>query len=152
MDVLVGLTAVSQALSIARELKDIDQNFDQAELKLKIVNLMNALLDTQVSLSEARMVLENKDAEIIRLKQSLEKRDELIPMEDFFYQPNADGKPFGMPICNTCLEEGFQRKVVQTFTGRKTRAHCNTCKSTYNNVYPAENIMHKFEHLKNGDP
>ena len=69
MDILTSLTAVSQALNIAKEIKEIDRSIDDAEFKLKIAELMSALADAKVSLSDAHREIGQLREEIIKLKE-----------------------------------------------------------------------------------
>jgi hypothetical protein len=39
MEILTGLTAISQAIGISRELKEIDRGVDEAAFKLKLAGL-----------------------------------------------------------------------------------------------------------------
>ena len=71
MDVMTGLAAASQALGIAKDLKELDASIGKAEFKLKIAELTEALADTKVALSEAKMSLAEKDTAISNLEAEI---------------------------------------------------------------------------------
>lgn len=72
MDLAGGLAAVSQALGIAKALKDIDKSFDTAVHKARVAELYEALADVKMALSDAREELHAKEKEIKRLNERIE--------------------------------------------------------------------------------
>ena len=54
MDFMSGLSAASTAISIAKDLREIDRSVDEASYKLKLADLTAALADTKLALTEAR--------------------------------------------------------------------------------------------------
>lgn len=75
MDIVNGLTALSQAVGIAREIRDLNQSVDQAAFKLKVAELHERLSDAKMALSDAkieqsntRQTISELTAEIDRLK------------------------------------------------------------------------------------
>ncbi|RWI14450.1 MAG: hypothetical protein EOQ92_28880 [Mesorhizobium sp.] len=70
MDIVGGLAAVGQALDIARQLREFDKSFSDAEFKLKVAELYSALSDTKMALADAREAIQERDSEIRRLKVS----------------------------------------------------------------------------------
>jgi hypothetical protein len=54
MDIASGLSAASAAITIAKDLREIDRSVDEATFKLKIAELTEALADTKIALSDAR--------------------------------------------------------------------------------------------------
>ena len=54
MDFMSGLSAASTAISIAKDLREIDRSVDEASYKLKLAELTAALADTKLALTEAR--------------------------------------------------------------------------------------------------
>ncbi len=82
MDLMSGLTAISHALSIAKELREIDRGVDEAAYKLKIADLIETLADTKIALSEAKEAISEKDAEIAKLLRTIEdaKSGDICPV------------------------------------------------------------------------
>ena len=65
---MAGISAVSQALDIAKKLKEFEKQFNDAEFKLQIAELYSALADAKISLADAQSVLSAKDEEIKKLR------------------------------------------------------------------------------------
>jgi hypothetical protein len=63
----LAISTVSQAMN-ANDLRSIDKELSQAELKLKIADLTSALADLKITLTEARSEATEKDDEIAGLK------------------------------------------------------------------------------------
>ncbi|MDO6457020.1 hypothetical protein Q4560_11500 [Celeribacter halophilus] len=57
MDILTGLSAATQAIGIAKELRDIDRSVDEASFKLKLADLTEALADTKIALADAKALV-----------------------------------------------------------------------------------------------
>ena len=72
MDLISGISAATQAVQLVKELRSIDRSVDEASFKLKLAELMEALANTKIALSEARELLSEKDAEIRELKLRLD--------------------------------------------------------------------------------
>ena len=54
MDIVTGIAAVAQAISIAKDLREMDKEIDRAEFKLKIADLTSALADAKIALVDAQ--------------------------------------------------------------------------------------------------
>jgi predicted nucleic acid-binding Zn-ribbon protein len=82
----VALSTVSQAIKLVNDLRGIDKQLSQAELKLKIADLTGTLADLKMTLTEARTDASDKDAEISRLKK-LQRRleDETVELYGYRY-------------------------------------------------------------------
>jgi hypothetical protein len=53
-EIIMALTAVSQTIGIAKDLREMDKEVDRAEFKLKIADLATALADEDGALGEPR--------------------------------------------------------------------------------------------------
>jgi hypothetical protein len=53
MDVITGLGALSQALNIAKDLREIGRTYDEATFKLRMSELQSALADAKIGLSQS---------------------------------------------------------------------------------------------------
>jgi len=54
MDWALALSTVSQAINLANQLRSIDKEASQAELKLKVADLTGTLADLKMTLTEAK--------------------------------------------------------------------------------------------------
>ncbi len=99
-EIVTGISAAKQAAELVKELRDIDRSVDEATFKLKLAELTEALADTKIALSEAK----------IRI-------DELEKANSDYEAKLANSIPIG--ICPKC-EKGkvrFESKKAVT-TGR----------------------------------
>lgn len=71
-EIVTGLAAANQATQLLKELREIDKSVDEADFRLKIAELMGALADTKVALSEANLNLNEKDLIIQNLTEQLD--------------------------------------------------------------------------------
>jgi hypothetical protein len=65
----VTFSTVSQAIKLANELRSIDKEVSQADLKLKVAELTGSLADIKLTLTQAKTDAAEKDEEIARLKK-----------------------------------------------------------------------------------
>lgn len=81
LDWPLALSTASHAISLVQELRGVDREFNQAELKLKIADLTSTLADLKITLTQAKSDAHEMEAEIARLK-SLHRRlvDETIEL------------------------------------------------------------------------
>lgn len=71
MDISAALTVISQAIGLAKDLRDIDNNLDTATHKAKMAELYGSLADVKMALTDARSELHDKNAEIEKLHQTI---------------------------------------------------------------------------------
>ena len=102
MDLMLGLTAASQALEIVQRLRDISKGLDEAETKLQLAELYGKLADVKVALADAKVGLQEKDESIRDLTDRLAFKAELVELDGFKYRKGPDGKPVGKPFCPAC--------------------------------------------------
>jgi len=141
MDIMTGLSAVAQAMNIAKGLREIEKGFDAAEFKVKIAELNSALADAKVALADAKTEVDSKQAEIEALIAQFQVRTATVEYRGYKYERNADGRPQGYPFCSVCESDG--RMIRTTYGGgRRTEVQCPRCKAVYGSVssfpYPQE--------------
>jgi hypothetical protein len=104
----LAFSTASQAIKLANDLRSIDKEVSQAELKLKVADLSTALADLKMTLTEAKSDAVEKDEEIVRLKK-LQRRlaDDTIELYGYRYRKRTDGKQGGAgnPFCDVCLQK-----------------------------------------------
>lgn len=139
MDITTAIGSVTAALGLMKELREIDAQFDKADLKLKIAELTGALADAKAGLVEVADQLRGKDAEIARLTEQLTFRNvKLIDRGQFRFFADADGNPKGLPICPVCEKRGDNLALTQDRSkgaGRITY-YCPSCKANYGPYVP----------------
>ena len=114
MDIMTGISALSQALNIAKQLKEFEREFKDAEFKLKIADLYSSLADAKIALADAKIELDAKEAEIERLKRTHRRlEEETVEIRGYRY-PKSEGEPMQHPFCPVCQQkEGL---LIQTTT------------------------------------
>jgi hypothetical protein len=134
----LAFSTASQAIKLVNDLRSIDKEVGQAELKLKIADLTTALADLKMTLTEARSEAGEKDAEIARLKK-LQRRleDETIELYGYRYRKRKDGKQGGAgnPFCEVCLQKEGLLIETATMAGKGIMAlQCPNCNGRYDGV------------------
>ncbi|TIP57028.1 MAG: hypothetical protein E5X56_21845 [Mesorhizobium sp.] len=130
MDIVVRLAAVGQAFDIARQLREFEKSFSDAEFKLKITELYSALSDTKMALADAREAIQERDSEIKRLKVLADSKVRTVRVGQYNYGITPDGKPSSLPFCPTC--EQTQALQIQISHGLGGHNLCPKCKGIYN--------------------
>lgn len=134
MDIPSALSGVSTALTIVKQLSDIDKRVDEAGFKLRIAEATSALAEAKLGLIDAQEELRSKDREIADLKDRLKYRaDNLVDHKGYRYS-SVDGKPVGNPICPICEETGSHFKLARMITIAGQPLVCPKCKSDHGNV------------------
>jgi len=101
---------VSQAIKLANELRSIDKEVSQADLKLKVAELTGSLADIKLTLTEAKSEAAEKDEEIARLKKLQHRLAERNRRAyGYRYRKRKDGKEGGAgnPMCDVCLQKNW---------------------------------------------
>ncbi len=134
MTIAEALAAVSGALKVVNELRAIDAQFDKAELKAKLADVMSQLADAKIGLIEAEERARDLDNEINRLLNSIRKKDaETVEIKGYHYRKGDDGKPAGSPYCPICLDEGAFVLMHEIYaSGRPTV--CPKCKANFGSL------------------
>jgi hypothetical protein len=72
MDLMSGLAALSSAISIAKDLREIGRTYDEATFKLRMSELQIALADAKVALSDAKIGMAGQQDKIDELRRLLD--------------------------------------------------------------------------------
>lgn len=129
MDWAVALAAAGQAVSIAKDLREIGKGLGEAETKLKLAELYTNLGDVKMALVDAQTEMREKDREIDDLRKSFELRATLVERGDFKFFAGPDGRAKGMAICPRCeTVDGRIIRVVRVLGGH---TNCPECKRVY---------------------
>jgi hypothetical protein len=136
MDWAATISAISTAIGLAKDLKEIDAGFDLAAMKANAADLYGNLADVKMALTDARDALREKDEEIARLKSAFAFRGTLVERNGYKYEPKADGTPRGDPFCPRCEQNlgRYYRLVPSTKHHTRGDSECPECKSQYQHV------------------
>ena len=135
----VAFSTASQAIKLANDLRSIDKEVSQAELRLKVADLSTALADLKMTLTEAKGEAAEKDEEIARLKK-LQYRlvDETVELYGYRYRRRKDGKDGGAgnPMCDVCLQKSGLLIETAQVAGKGIQAlKCPNCKAEYAHLH-----------------
>ena len=132
MDLMTGLAAASQGLSIVKELRDIDQSVDAATFKLKIADLMIALSETKITLADAKEALSEKDATIKQLETKIRdlSSGEICPVCKLSKMKTISVKPHP-----TMGEVGIQEMAL--------KCESETCGHSENRMHDPNGLLNK---------
>jgi hypothetical protein len=107
MDFAGAMASAASALTIVKQLNDIDRSLSEGELKAKIASLYVSLADVKMALADAHQELQAKDHEIAELKKRTAIAKPMIELHGFQYE-EVNGKANGLPFCPNCLLENVQ--------------------------------------------
>jgi len=122
------LGSIKHATEIARLIKDSKLSLSDAENRLKFADMLDALADSKIHISELKELIEKKDKEITELRKSLALGEEL-KFSGKFYEQKGDPTPF----CPRCWEKD---KIAIHLAPETTRdwaywRSCPQCKAEY---------------------
>jgi len=122
-----ALTSIKAAADIARLIKDSDSSLERAESKLKLAELMSALADAKIEVTEIQQLLIDKDSQIRSLKEQLAVRDRLQWEEPYYWLINDSSKEG--PFCQHCFDANGKLIRLQGYSNGYW--NCTACKNDY---------------------
>lgn len=129
--IAAALSGLKSATEVAKFLRDADVAIKTADLKLKVVELVDGLATAKLSIAEIQDVIAAKDAEIKRLSDALKLREEVVRYHDSYYRKSAHGKPSGDPYCSYCYESRNQLVHLNQNPKDRSQSICPNCKSVF---------------------
>lgn len=134
MDLPGALTGISTALTIVKQLNEIDARVDESTFKLKIAELTAALAEAKLGLVDAQEALREKDQELSSARAKLKfKAEETTRYKGMTYDIK-DGEPAGVPYCPVCEADGTFIKLVHYTTTAGLPWKCPKCKADMQSV------------------
>jgi len=130
--VVGALNALKAASDIAKGLRAIESGYEKAELKLKIIDLMELLSDARTGVLEAQEEIRGLQARIQELEAAEDLRDKLVMRDSMYYLVEASGEKG--PYCVRCYETDQQLMPLteQPWQFREFgRWQCPECKRLY---------------------
>jgi hypothetical protein len=127
MDIIGGIGAATEGLKLLNELRKIDKEVDKAELKLRLVEVADKLLDSKQALQEAQeRELQLKDR-ISELEQKLTDRASFEDENGLLFRKDASGGRVGEPYCNKCYVLDGKLLRMRHHKARSYRSACYEC-------------------------
>jgi hypothetical protein len=90
-------------------------------LKLKLADLISALAEAKIELTEVQETIAQKDKRIAELEEALQSSDSLVRRYDAYYHTDENGQPIGIPFCLRCWEN--DHKNASSFARRRIDFH-----------------------------
>lgn len=127
-------SSIKTATDIAKLIKDSTTSLEEAEIKLKMAELISALADIKIELSEVQVSQRDKEQKILNLEEQLNKKDK-ISFDGKIYWAENDKTPF----CTVCFEknakyhhmEHFPKVMYEGSVWSKENWSCKICKNKY---------------------
>jgi hypothetical protein len=134
VDPTTVITSVTAALKAAKAWRDVEKAFEAAGFRAQLADVIDALTDAKLALAEAKEQQSAKDAEIIRLKQTIDDRHSLVNGDGGYkYAVGDNGVAMGFPVCPKCDQiDGRLIHLVQD--GDVKQAKCPACATVFNPV------------------
>lgn len=98
MDLMTGLVTIGETLKIAKGLRNIDTKFDQTDLKLQIISLVDGIEDAQKALK----VSIKREQELLNKIETLENAGKFEDENGLLFKLDESGTRVGEPYCNYC--------------------------------------------------
>jgi len=103
--IAAGLQSIKTALDITKDLRNIDFALKDAEIKLKLTELLDALSTVKIQVVEMRDENLNLKDKLRELEDKLSQKDEVEFKDGFYYVKNArEGQAPG-PFCAKCYSD-----------------------------------------------
>ncbi len=123
------LTSVKTATDIAKVIKQSEISLEDAEIKLKIADLISTLADVKLELAHIQDVLREKDEKILSLENQLKLRKKLNYDGKCYWAENDD-----VPFCAVCHEKDSRHHHLTYFPKNAMggeRYYCKICKNMF---------------------
>lgn len=143
MDIPTAIASLTAALGLVKELREVDTQVSQAEMKLKLAEITSALADAKMSVADTSEEMQARDTHIAELEKLLAySSDHLIRFNGLYYE-QEENEPKGHPYCTVCYSAGMLIKLAENRNEPGQPSSCPKCKSSYGRVT-------KFAAGKNG--
>ena len=122
-----ALGSLKTAYELSKIISDSSDSLEQAETKLKLSELINAIADTKSQISDIKLELIEKNERIQELENNLKIQNDL-EFEQPYYWKISDGKKDG-PYCQKCYDEN--KKLIRLQNDANGSWRCLVCASFF---------------------
>lgn len=126
--IAAALAGIKNATDIAKMIKDSGATLKEAEINLKLADLIGSLADTKMEVANIRNLLTEREEEIRRLNEELRVKGGMVYEAPYYFMQGEWDREG--PFCQKCYDSAGKRMRLQV-TGRKGCWECNECKSGY---------------------
>lgn len=122
-----AITSLKTASDLAKLIKESKLSLKDAEIKLKLAELIGALADTKIELAEIQALLQSKQKEIDELKTQLDlKREVTWDPPSYWIGPKKNGDG---PYCQNCYDD--KSKLIRLQGNGNGYWNCKSCDSDF---------------------
>lgn len=129
-----GISSIKTAIFIAKELKGVASSYKDAEIKLKIAELLEAMSEAKMQLVDAQDENLELKQKIRELEEALSKQDEVVFRDGYYFMAEPqEGKPEG-PFCPNCYSNDRRLSVLSEVTNDFRvfgKYHCPACNQRF---------------------
>ena len=122
------MSTMTTAISLARRLREINKNIEDAEFKNILADLSLELADVKLALADIQVKGIEKDKEIDFLKEKL--KNKTIGFLGARYYLGENGEPTGSPFCPTCYAKDHELYPLTNWNSRADTNKCGVCGNT----------------------
>lgn len=135
--VQMALASISAATDLAKIFKDSGLSLKEAEHKLKVADLLSALADARISVSELAVTISNLNQQLLDEKARAVLRGQMI-YEDGYYRRQVDTTREGQ-YCQRCWDVD-QRAVRLQLAVNQYSWGCTQCGKSIHTVGQREKM------------
>ena len=124
-EIATALAGIRTATEIAKLIKDSGATLEKAEIRLKMAELIEALADTKLQISDIKQLLVEKDELIAKLESVAAVRAALTYDAPYYWR--VDGEKKDGPFCQKCYDaDGTLMRLQKGYT--RGQWSCHSCK------------------------
>ena len=132
MDIPLAIATVTQAIGLARAVKDMDTILVTAEYKGKMADIISAMADVKIALTDAKLKISELESQIMQIKRH---SADFIKIDGFSYDKDEAGQSTGDPYCPVCEQrEGMILKLHQNINLSRHPWYCGACKTVFGRI------------------
>ena len=131
IDITGLLSSMTAAIGVAKAVSEAKGVYDQADLKLKMAEIVSTLADVKIALAEAASEARAKDEEIARLKKAFAFTETTVELHGWRFPTTKHGEPYGTPVCPRCIEVDGRLMVLRQVSHAYGDLSCPMCKTKY---------------------
>lgn len=131
IDIATLLSSTTAAIGVAKAVSEVKGIYDQADLKLKMAEIVSTLADVKIALVEAGSESKAKDEEIARLKQAFIYSGTTVELHGWQFPATKHGEAYGTPFCPKCIEKDGRFMVLRQVGHGYADVACPLCSTKY---------------------
>jgi len=109
MNIVLLANQTAAAINIAKYIKNSQEIMDKSEQKLKLAELIETLANIKMEIADVKSTLLEKDEEILKLKEELKLKEDLIYEQPYYWIKKEDSKDG--PYCQNCYD--FNKSLIR---------------------------------------